>query len=475
MKRYDYIVVGGGAAGFSNIVKLNELSDGKATILLVSKGPLGGTCVNTGCVPSKTLIEVARHIHNINRFRDRGLEIDGYQYSFAETLRKIREVVEELRVGKYENILKEFDNVEYIFGEARFIDRNTLEINHGDKFEVVGDKILISTGSRPAIPPIDGLDKIEYLTTDNLWSLDKKPDSIAIIGSGAVGLEISQSLTRLGIEVYLIEVLDRPIPNTEPEISEMIKDRLEEEGVKTYFKTRVEKIWKQNDRAILSLIGHEGKREIEVDKILLATGRKPNTEGLNLEKAGVEVDDRGFIKVNSYMQTTNPDIYSAGDVAASPKPAMLETIAAREGVVAAFKMTGHTPKPIDYNAIPVVVFIDPELAFVGKTEAQVMKELGVCACRGVKFSSLPKSKIINHDEGYAKIIIDPYTREVKGVHVYSPYASEIILQASLYIRHRYKVEDILDVIQVFPTVSEIVKLSAQAFIRRVDKMPCCVE
>ncbi|HIE37313.1 TPA: hypothetical protein EYP83_04005, partial [Candidatus Geothermarchaeota archaeon] len=252
MKRYDYIVVGGGAAGFSNIVKLNELSDGKATILLVSKGPLGGTCVNTGCVPSKTLIEVARHIHNINRFRDRGLEIDGYQYSFVETLRKIREVVEELRVGKYENILKEFDNVEYIFGEARFIDRNTLEINHGDKFEVVGDKILISTGSRPAIPPIDGLDKIEYLTTDNLWSLDKKPDSIAIIGSGAVGLEISQSLTRLGIEVYLIEVLDRPIPNTEPEISEMIKDRLEEEGVKTYFKTRVEKIWKQNDRVILS-------------------------------------------------------------------------------------------------------------------------------------------------------------------------------------------------------------------------------
>ena len=475
MKRYDYIVIGGGAAGFSSIVKLTEFTEGKANILLVSKGPLGGTCVNTGCVPSKTLIEVAKHLQKLNRYADRGLKIDNYNLNFREIFESIRELVNRLRRGKYEDILNEFDNVEYIKGKAKFTGSNTVEIVGDDKLEVEGGKILISTGSRPAIPPIQGLDEVDYYTTDNLWSIKEKPDSMAVVGSGAIGLEISQALARLGVEIHVIEVLERPIPYTEPEISEMLVNILRQEGVNLYFKTRVSNVSKKGEKIVLSLVGPEGSKELEVEKLLLATGRRPNTDGLGLDKASVKTDERGFIGVNEYMETSNPNIYAAGDVAGTPKPAMLETLAAREGVVAAASMTGHKVKPINYETVPVVVFTDPELAYVGKTEKQVMNELGACACRGVRFTNMPKSKILNEEEGYAKIIVDPYTGVVKGVHVLAPYASELILQASLYIKHNYKVDDVLDVIQVFPTVSEIVKASAQAFIRRIDKMPCCVE
>ncbi len=334
---------------------------------------------------------------------------------------------------------------------------------------------MIATGSRPNIPSIPGIEKVDYYTTEDIWTLEDKPTHMAVIGSGAIGLELSQAFARLGVDVYVIEVLDRPISSTVPEISQMLIDILRRDGVKFYLKTRVKEIHSRNGEIILKLISHSGEHEINVDTLLIATGRRPNSDRLNLERAGVEVDNRGFIKVDLKMRTTNPNIYAAGDVAGTPKPAMLETIAAREGVVAASSMVGEEVETIDYNSIPVVVFTDPELAFVGLTEEKVMESIGSCACRGVRFSLMPKSKILNIKDGYAKLVIDPYTGIVKGLHVLAPYASELIIQGSLYIRHEYKVTDVINLIQVFPTVSEIVKATGQAFIRRVDKMPCCVE
>ena len=475
MREYDYIIIGGGAAGFSSLIKINELTEGKARILMVSKGLLGGTCVNTGCVPSKTLIEVAKQLKSLNKFRDRGLTITEYDLDFQKLFESIRGLTTQLRKSKYEDILKEIGNVEFVKGEARFIDKNTIQVDGAKKEIFKGRKILIATGSRPNIPKIEGIDKVDYYTTENIWTLNEKPTKMAVIGSGAIGLELSQAFARLGVEVHVIEVLDRPIPSTEPEISRMLTDILGREGVKFYFKTRIKEISKKNGEIELKLVSHAGEQTITVDTLLIAAGRRPNSDTLDLEKAGVEVDRRGFIKVDKEMKTSNPDIYAAGDVAGSPKPAMLETLAAREGVVAATSMAGEKPEPIDYNSVPVVVFTDPELAFVGQTEEKVMESLGACACRGVLFSNMPKSKILNIEDGYAKIVIDPYTGVVKGLHVLAPYASELIIQGSLYIRHGYNVMDVINVIQVFPTVSEIVKATGQAFIRRIDKMPCCVE
>ncbi len=473
MREFDYIIIGAGAAGFSSLIKINELTKDKPEILMVSKGPLGGTCVNTGCVPSKALIEVAKHLKKLNIFEDRGLKITGYNMEFQRLFESIRDLTSRLRKSKYEDILNEMDNVEFIQGEARFIDKDTIEVNNGRKFK--GKKILIATGSRPNIPNIPGIEKIDYYTTEDIWTMEGKPTQMAVIGSGAIGLELSQAFARLGVDVHVIEVLDRPIPTTEPEISRMLTDILRRDGVKFYFKTRVKEIHSKNGEIILKLISHSGEHEITVDTLLIAAGRRPNSDRLNLERAGVEVDSRGFIKVDNKMKTTNPNIYAAGDVAGTPKPAMLETIAAREGVVAASSMIGVEPETIDYNSIPVVVFTDPELAFVGLTEEKVMESVGACACRGVQFSLMPKSQILNIEDGYAKLVIDPYTGTVKGLHVLAPYASELIIQGSLYIRHEYRVEDVINLIQVFPTVSEIVKATGQAFIRRVDKMPCCVE
>ncbi len=475
MKKYDYIVIGGGAAGFSSIVKISELTDGKSNILLVSKGPLGGTCVNTGCVPSKTIIEIAKHVKNLNRFIDRGVEVREFNIDTEKIFSSIRELVNRLRRDKYEEILKNYENVDFIEGYARFQSPNKIIVEGDGENIVEGGKILIATGSRPFIPIIEGIENVKYYTTDNIWMIEDIPSKMVVVGSGAIGLELSQAFARLGVDVHVIEVLDRPIPSTEPEISRMLVDILSREGVKFHFKTRVVKVEKKNGEIVVEASGNEGKLFIDAEMLFIATGRKPNTDALRLENAGVRVDGRGFIKVNEKMETSNPNIYAAGDVAGSPKPALLETIAAREGVVAAISMTGNNPTPIDYGSIPVVVFTDPELAYVGLTEKEVMDRLGACACRGVRFKNMPKSSILNNTEGYAKIIVDPYTGVIKGLHVLSPYASEIILQGSLYIKHGYRVGDVIDVIQVFPTVSELVKASAQAFIRRIDLMPCCVE
>ena len=341
--------------------------------------------------------------------------------------------------------------------------------------EIEGGKFLIAAGSRPFIPNIQGINDVEYYTTNNLWQLDSKPDSITIVGSGAIGLEISQALARLGVAVDVIEVLDRPIPYTEPEISKMLVDIISRDGVRFYFKSRVSKVERRGEKIYVDVVTPHGNRTLESDVLLLATGRRPNSHTLGLEKAGIETNERGYIKVDENLRTTNPNVYAAGDIAGTPKPALLETIAAREGVNAAYGMVGKSVKPLDYLSIPVVVFTDPELAYVGLSEKMVVEELGACACRGVLFKMMPKSSILNVEDGYAKIVVDPYTGIIKGVHVLSPYASEFIIQASLYLKHGYRIEDVLDVIQVFPTASEIVKASGQAFIRRIDKMPCCVE
>ncbi len=474
-RKYDYVIIGGGAAGFSSIVKLNELTDGKASILLISRGLLGGTCVNTGCVPSKTLIEIAKHYKHLNRFRDRGLSITNAELDFNRVFQAIRKLVSELRGVKYESILKEFENVDFIKGHAEFISPNKVKIKGEEELLVEANKFLIATGSRPFIPNIKGINEVDYYTTDNLWELDYKPEEITIVGSGAIGLEISQALARLGVKVNVIEVLDRPIPTTEPEISKMLVDIISRDGVKFYFKSRVSSVSKKGDRIQVNIVTQHGDLTLESDALLLATGRMPNSDKLGLDKAGVEINDRGYIKVDETLKSSNPNIYAAGDVAGTPKPALLETIAAREGVNAAYGMTGNEVPPLNYNIIPVVVFTDPELAYVGMSEKMVVEELGACACRGVLFKLMPKSAILNIEDGYAKVVVDPYTGVIKGVHVLSPYASEFIIQASLYMRHGYKVNDILDVIQVFPTASEIVKAAGQAFIRRIDKMPCCVE
>lgn len=386
-------------------------------------------------------------------------------------MESVKKAVKKLREEKYEKLVSDY-NVDLYRGSARFTSPNKIEV---DGREIQGEKFLIATGSRPLIPKIPGIEQVNYYTTDTIWNLREKPSRMLVVGSGAVGLELSQAFNRVGLQVDVVEVLDRPMPSTEPEISYEISKILSEEGVRFFFKSRVSKFKGFDGSAEAEIVGPEGRFRERYDAVLLATGRRPNTDDLALEKAEVEVSERGFIKVSPSLKTSNSSIYAAGDVAATPKPALLETLAAKEGALAALNMATGSNATIDYDAVPVVVFTDPELAFVGRTEEQVVGLIGACGCRVVRFQSLPKSSILGRNEGVAKLVIDPYNQVIKGFHVLSPNASEFIIGAALAIKHRYTVQDLLDLIHVFPTSAEILKLAAQAFIRRVEKMPCCVE
>jgi len=247
------------------------------------------------------------------------------------------------------------------------------------------------------------------------------------------------------------------------------------EGLRIYTKSKVAGFKRAGAGAVARILTPQGAVEEEYDAVLVAVGRKPNTEDLGLEAAGVVLDSRGFIRVTPDLRTSNPRIYAAGDVAGTPKPAFLETLAAREGAVAAQNIALGGEASIDYEAVPVVVFTDPEVAFVGLTEQRLVELAGACSCRVVGFSSTARSGIAGVEDGLAKIVIDPRSRVIRGVHVLAPHASEFIVAASMAVKHRYRVEDLVDLVHVFPTAFEVVKLAAQAFIRDVRRMPCCVE
>ncbi len=332
---------------------MSELSGGDARIALVNSGPIGGTCVNVGCVPSKALIEAGKLAFESSRTRIPGIR-SRTEISFEEVMSWIRRAVNDLRREKYESLLERLDGVELIRGRASFRGDGSLTVKQdGRDLEVKGRRYLISTGSRPAVPPIEGLEEAGYVTSDDVWKMSERPESMMVVGAGAIGVEIGQAMNRLGVKTTIVEVLDRVLPGIEPELSKVLTDVLREEGIKIYTKTRVVRVRKKGERKAVELVTGEGRREEEVEEVeqvLVATGRRPNTDGLNLEGVGVKLDKRGFVETDTTMRTTNPNVYAAGDVVS--KKWMLETLAAREDVVAAINMYGGRAE-MDYKGVPL--------------------------------------------------------------------------------------------------------------------------
>ncbi|MDJ0274389.1 MAG: mercury(II) reductase [Nitrososphaerota archaeon] len=471
-REYDFVIIGGGAAGFACAVKLSELGKGRLRVAMVNDGKLGGTCVNVGCVPSKALIEAAKAAYGTSWSKIPGIRKE-VEIGFGDVMNWVRRIIADLRREKYESLVERLNGVELIEGRASFRKDGTVTVEADDEVLLVkGRKYLVATGSRPAIPPIEGLREVGYMTSDDVWEMREKPDSLMVIGAGAVGVEIGQAMNRLGVQVSMVEVLDRVLPGMEPEISRVITEVLGEEGIRVFTKTRVVRVTRKGERKVVELVTGEGRKVEEVDQILVATGRRPNTDGLNLESLGVRIDRRGFVETDSTMRTSNPQIYAAGDVVS--KRWMLETLAAREGVVAALNMYGERAE-MDYTGVPLVVFTEPQVASIGLTEEEAVKELGGCSCRTLDVSELPKARITGQRAGIAKVVVDPSTGRVIGYHIVSPNAAEFALAASLFVRLGFTVEDVLWTHSVFPTFSESLKLVATKFIRAPELMPCCME
>ncbi|MEM0264305.1 MAG: mercury(II) reductase [Saccharolobus sp.] len=447
----DLVVIGYGAAGFAAIIRANELG---IKPVLIGYGKIGGTCVNEGCVPSKRLLRIGELYSYSSKINKRRFFPD-----FYDAFEDKQEIVDTLRKEKYEDVLNSYD-VKLIEGKAYFISPNAVKVN-GEVIEA--KKFIIATGSSPSIPDIRGLRESGFWTNVEALSPKRKVSSLAIIGGRALALEFAQMYKRLGVDVVILQRSERILPDWEPEISLAVKNYLEKvDEIPIFTNIKVKEIVKNKESKIIVT----DKGEVEADEILLATGRKPNVD-LNLPSAGVELNDKGGIRVDDELRTTNPNIFAAGDVIGD---LMLEALAGKEGVVAVDNAILNSHRKIDRLSIPQAIFIEPNVARVGLTQREAGGDYRVVNMRNVA-----KARILRESEGLIKMVIDKKLRTILGVQMFGKYAAEVINEAALAIKFRATVEDIIDTIHVFPTMGESLKIVAMSFIRDVSKMSCCLD
>lgn len=473
--QYDLIIVGGGAGAFAAAIKANEL---KAKTALVNAGlPLGGTCVNVGCVPSKTLLFAGEVLHQAKHHSIPGIELEVKSFDFKKVVQDELALVEKLRKEKYEKVLDSLKHVTHIEGKAVFVSPNEIEIN-GEMLRA--EKFVIATGSTASVPPIDGIRDVGYITHIEALKLETQPKELIIVGAGPLGLEFAQMYARLGTKVTIIEYGPSIFGSGEPELVNRLAEILVSEGITIYINAKATKARRENGpstssgqaKKVLTFTVNGKENEVSADEILLAAGKTPNTEGLGLHGAEVNVNEEQAIVVNEAFQTSNEHIFAVGDVI--NLPLRLETTAGREGTLAAENALGGTKKSIDYNTVPYAIFTDPQFAGVGFTEERQMKERGVCACRTISFTHVPKAHVIRRTEGLIKMGVDPKTQEILGVHILAPNAGDLIAQAAALIENKNTLDDVIGSAPVFPTLSEAIKIVALSFTKDVSQLSCCI-
>jgi len=476
MQKFDLIIIGGGAGAFAAAIRANEL--GAKTALINSGLPLGGTCVNVGCVPSKTLLYVGEILHHA-KLGIPGVDIEIKNFDFQKVVQDELLLVEKLRQEKYEKVLKSLEYVTAIEGRAKFVSQNEVEVN-GPAFaktstgseKLSAEKFIIATGSTVNVPPIDGIREVGFVTHIEALKMTKQPKSLVVIGAGPLGLEFAQMFSRFGTKVTILQRGDSIFPHSEKELTDRLAKILSREGITIKTNVEVKRARKEGDKKIVSYQIGEAQEEVYTDEILLAVGKTPNTQGLGLEVAGVEIDKQQAIVVNQNFQTSNKNIFAVGDV--TNGPLRLETTAGREGTLAAENALKGTTLSIDYNAVPYTIFTDPQLAGVGFTEDEQMKQMGVCACRTVSFADVPKAIIMRRTEGLIKMAIHPTTKQILGIHILAPNAGELIAEAMMLIKNKNTIDDVVNSLPIFPTLSEAIKIIALSFTKDISKLSCCV-
>jgi len=485
---YQFIIVGGGAAGFAAAIKADGL---KIKTLMISGGKvaLGGTCINVGCMPSKRLLTVAESYWNSKYSKFDGVTDSTPSLDFKKVVESKDALINKLQSKAYAGTLKFLVYVTLKEGDpqgvasrpygasAKFLDEHTIEVN-GEK--ITGEKFLISTGSSTFIPPIPGLVDVPYLTNIEALGLKELPESMVILGGGPLGLEFSQIYSRFGTKVAVLQSADRIVDREEPELSDFLKKKLEEEGIIIHTSAKTKSV-KQNGGDIEVTAEIKGQEiKIGAEKILVASGVRANTKSLNLEGIGIHIGEKGGVVTNEFLQTDLPHIFAAGDVVeqygegeVNPK---LETVAGREGFVAASNLLENKGIKIDFRSTPHAIFTDPPLASVGLTDAQIVKQSGlVCSCRTLQLDLVPKAHILEATDGFIKMAIDSKTEEIVGIHMVGARADEIISVVSFIIKHHMKLDDIIENTFIFPTMAESIKWVAQSFRKDVSKLSCCTE
>lgn len=460
---YDLLVIGSGSAAFAAAIKARELG---ATVALVERGTVGGTCVNVGCVPSKALLRPAELYHQAGHSPFPGIEVSAGGVDLAALVASKDELVEALRRQKYLDLLDVYD-IDLIRGTARFVDPHTVEV---DGRRITASRYLVATGASPWAPPIDGLEDTGYLTSTTALELGEVPAELIVVGANAIGLELGQLLAHLGSKVTWVEALDRVAPFEEPEISAAMTDHLTREGADVHVGATARRAGRDGDRVWLEIETASGSTRLEADHLLIATGRRPNTGELGLEVAGVEIGPRGAIVVDAAMATSNPRVFAAGDCTDSPQ---FVYVAAAEGNLAAENALRGAGREIDFRTLPRVTFTTPQIASVGLTEAEAADAGRPVMTSLLPLEAVPRALVNRDTTGLVKLVADEATGELLGAHILAEGAGDVIQAAVVAMRYRATVDEIAETFHPYLTMAEALKLAAQGFRKDVKNLSCC--
>ncbi|MBD1138397.1 dihydrolipoyl dehydrogenase [Pelagibacterales bacterium SAG-MED41] len=461
---FDLVVIGGGPGGYVCAIRAAQL--GLKAACVESRGALGGTCLNVGCIPSKSLLNLSENFHKAQKdFNQQGIEIDGIKLNIEKMMSNKNKSVQVLTKG-VEFLFKK-NKVTYFKGKGVLFSKNDIVVyeSNNKRINVKAKNIVIATGSDVASLPGVNIDEKNIVSSTGALSFEKVPKKLAIIGGGYIGLEMGSVWSRLGSEVTVIEYLEYITPGMDREISNEFQKILTKQGIKFKMGSKVESVKNKGNLVSIKYTSVKNSKEetVEVDKVLVSVGRKPYTEGLNLTKVGVKKDSKGRIEVNNKLQTTINNIYAIGDVIKGP---MLAHKAEEEGIAVAEILAGQAGH-VNYDVIPGVVYTSPEVATVGKTEEQ-LKEKNISYKVG-KFPFLANSraKVNNETDGFVKILADSKTDKVLGVHIIGPHCGDMIAEMALAMEFGASSEDIARTCHAHPTHTEAIKEAALA----VDKRP----
>lgn len=462
-KSFDLAVIGAGSAGFSAAITAAEQG---AQVALIGHGTIGGTCVNIGCVPSKTLIRAAETLHQADTAgRFAGINAKAHADDWGATVRQKDELVADLRRSKYADLLPAYNNISYVEGEARLAEGG-VAIN-GDL--VKAQRLVIATGARPAVPSIPGIENVDYLTSTSALSLEALPKSLLVIGGGYVGAELAQMFARMGVKITIV-CRSQLLPAAEPEIAEALSGYFRVEGIQLECGIAY-KLAGQTGSGVSLTVTRDGRAEtLTAERLLVATGRAPNVEGLGLTEAGVAQEANGSIKVDDRMRTTRSSVYAAGDVTGHDQFVYMAAYGAK--LAAKNALNGDSLR-YDNSAMPAVVFTDPQVASVGLTEAAARIAGHETRVSVLPLSAVSRARAARDTRGLIKLVADKKDRKLLGAHILAPEGSDSIQTAALAIRHGLAIDDLAEAIFPYLTTVEGLKLAALGFDKDVAKLSCC--
>ena len=474
-EQFDLVILGSGSTAFAAALAAKEM--GK-TAVMTEERSIGGTCVNRGCLPSKNLIEAAKLLHDARHPRYPGLMPCRMELDFTALIAQKGEIVHGYREKKYESLIDGRIRIEQ--GHVQFIDPHTVEIN-GKR--LTGEKALIATGSRPVVPAIEGLDQVPYLTSDLLTvdeniELTELPKSLLIVGGGYIALELGQMFHRFGTSVTILERNPHVLTHGyEPEVGQAIGRVFSGESIQVITEASVSNVRQEGDEVVATAVVGGKESDYRAEKLLVATGRRPNADNIAIERSGVSINQHGEIEVDEYLRTNVPHIFAAGDVIGRQAGSQMATpVGSQDGGIAARNaFSDNERRPVDHRVIPRCIFTDPQVGIVGMTEQEAVAAGHQCWCNTIPMSLVPRAGAIRDTRGIIKMVADAGTNEVLGVSMVGVDAGEVIHEAAMALRFRATIHDFIDLLHVYPTMAEALKIVAISKFKDPAKLSCCAE